>query len=308
MGQVLRSDLAGLPAYSAGDGPDIFVLGWPGEFLPWQFTPAQNNAAQAGRYLSGVLQALAGRRVILVAHSLGARVVMVALDGLPRRNPPPVAGLLLIQGAIPAVSIRNWRSTFRETFPAAELADLRAGRPSRPPIEETESGVGRFVAAAERTAHLVVTVAGADIPLKNAFALNEALLPSDKNRPMILPQMGESPGDGPEARAIGAPFPTGNIYRSYEEVAPDTTKQFDPSSRDFDVEIPSLKPTDPSRVMSRSEWVFEFYVPHPSYREIRLDQGQWWRLLHDWHGVMKDTAMRNRILRESWEVFAAEPN
>src|SRR5262245_33970899 len=34
---VLRAELAALPVYAAGSGPNILVLGWPGEVLPWQF-------------------------------------------------------------------------------------------------------------------------------------------------------------------------------------------------------------------------------------------------------------------------------
>jgi hypothetical protein len=54
-GEVLRTELAGIPAYATSDGPDIFVFGWPGEFHLWQFAAARDNAASAGLYLSGVL-------------------------------------------------------------------------------------------------------------------------------------------------------------------------------------------------------------------------------------------------------------
>ncbi len=308
MGDVLRAELAGLPAYSAGEGPDILVIGWPGEFSAWKFTSAQDNATGAGRYLTGVLQALNERRVILIAHSLGAGVAMTALDGLTEGSAPPLAGLLLIQGAIPAVSIRNWRLTLHVTFPAAELDDIRAGKPLRSPIEETASGRGSFVTAAAKAEHFVVTIAGADIPLKNAFALSETFIPFDKNRPLIPPQIGEMIGDAVEVGAIGSPFPTGKIYRTYDQVMPGPVNQFDPHRREIGANIPSLKQPDDSRVMSRSKWVFEFDVPHRSYHELRLDEGQWWRLLHDWHGVMTNAEARHRILSESWAIFTATPN
>lgn len=125
---------------------------------------------------------------------------------------------------------------------------------------------------------------------------------------MVLPQIGDSAGNAVGVQAIGYPFPTGEIYRSYEQVLPDPKKRYEPHIRQFGAEIPDLRPTDPSRVLSRSEWVFEFHVPHPSYHEIRLDRGQWWKLLYDWHGVMNDAVMRHRILRESWAVFTGQVN
>lgn len=302
-GDVLRAELAALPAYVHGTGPDIFVFAWPGEFSPWQFTAAQSNATHAGPYLGDVLKGLAGRRIILVAHSLGSNVAMVAMTRLPATDGvPPVAGMLLIQGAIPAVSIRTWHSTYTLTHPSAELYDLRAGKQSNPPYVETAEGAGQFVAAAAKAAHLVVTTAGADIPLGNAFSINETFAPSDRNRPMIMPERGDSAGNGIDAQAIGTPFPSGRVTRFYDEVLPDplNNSKFDPQ---VGPQIPDMRPTDPSRVLNHNVWEFEFRVPHRSYHEIRLDRGQWYRVLYDWHSVMIDQAIRERILRESWAVF-----
>jgi pimeloyl-ACP methyl ester carboxylesterase len=315
-GEVLRTELAGLPAYALTDGPDIFVFGWPGEFWPWQFPAARDNAARAGLYLSGVLQGLTGRRVILVAHSLGAEVVMTSAADLPEHDrTPPLAGMLLIEGAIPAVSIRNWRSTFTETHPRADLENLIHHNAQSPPYVETSVGGGRFVPAAAKAAHLVVTTAGADIPLADAFALNERFLPSDRNGPIIP---ADRAGNQIEALAIGTPFPSGKIHRHFEEVLllPDLQKDFAPVGQ-FRPHLPPVtapvtslfddRPTDPSQVLSSDDWDFEFQVEHLSYHEIRLG-GQWSRLLYDWHGVMNDEIMRHRILSESWAFFTGQAN
>ena len=292
-GEVLRTELAGLPAYAASDGPDIFVFGWPGELHLWQFAAARDNAALAGLYLSGVLQGLTGRRVILVAHSLGAEVVMTAAADLAKHDgTPSLAGMLLIEGAIPAVSIRDWRETFTETH----LLE-----PERPPFVETSVGSGRFVAAAAKAAHLVVTIAGGDIPLADAFALDETFRPSDQNRPMVVPENGPV---GIDAQAIGTPFPTGKIFRHAEDVLHTARQDSWQSGSSL-----GYHPYEPKDVVVTSyDWVYEFQVQHPSYHEIRLDRGQWWRLLYDWHGVMNDEIVRHRILSESWAIFTGQAN
>jgi pimeloyl-ACP methyl ester carboxylesterase len=302
-GEVLRTELAGLPGYAASDGPDIFVFGWPGEFGPLQFAAARDNAARAGLYLSGVLQGLTRRRVILVAHSLGAEVVMTAAADLPEHDrTPPLAGMLLIEGAIPAVSIRNWRETFTETYPRTDLENAFHGKPESKPYVETRVGKGRFVAAAARAAHLVVTTAGGDITLADAYALNETFLPSDLNGPIIPGEIGDDTGNRITAQAIGTPFPSGEIHRHAEVLLPDL-----PPGQHFDASTPDYLPTDPWRVVNSDDWDFEFQVQHPSYHEIQL-RGQWSRLLYDWHGVMNDEIMLHRILSESWAFFSGQAN
>ncbi|WP_158248110.1 alpha/beta hydrolase [Paracoccus sp. SY] len=303
-GEVLRADLAALPAYAGGAGPDILVFGWPGELRPWQFSTAQRNAAHAGKYLGDILNQIRGRRIFVVAHSLGAGVAMTAADTLPQDGEnSPLAGILLVQGAIPAVSIREWNSTLTVTFPAAELDDLRRGKPPREPKPYIEIGKGSLVAAASKASHLVVTTAGPDIPLGTAMKLDETFLPLDPNRPLIPPDIGDAKGNAINLQAIGTPFPDGKIYRRYDQVLPDPLEDYSLGLDGHQPEIVSVKPVDPSRVMSRTDWVFEFHVPHPSYHEIRLDRGQWWRLLRDWHGIMNDASLREGVLRESWAVF-----
>lgn len=303
-GAVLETELAGLPQY-AGAGPDILVFGWPGETGVFQFSAATQNAARAGAVLGDILRQLPQRRIILVSHSLGAKVVMTAAGKLLEQDGrPPLAGMLLVQGAIPAVSIREWTSIFTLTHPAADLADLVAGRPPQPPYVENVSRRGDFVEASQRAAHLVVTTAGDDIPLANFFTLDETFRPQDMTRPRVPPQIGDFAGNGIDTHPLGTPFPRGKVYRMYEEKLPEPPPAaMGLGNQGARNDMPSLRPADPSRVLSRAEWEFTFRVPHPSYHEIRLGTGQWWRLLFDWHGLMNDPPTRRHILLESWAVF-----
>ena len=304
IGSVLRNELANVASYSGSVGPDVFVFGWPGEHGPFQFSEAQDSASRAGEYLAGILRRLPERRIILVAHSLGAAVVMRAAAGLPTEDGfPPLAGILLVEGAIPATSLRSWRSTYKLTHPAAEMGDLAMGVTPPPPYIEVASGRGVFVGAAVNAEHLVFTTAGDDIPLSNWFVIDEIFRPSTSSGPIIPPAEGGGFTDRIDRIAIGTPFPDDRIYRSYEEVMPDPLENTIRNEFDARSELPSLRPTDPTRVLSRSEWTFEFHVPHPSHHEIRLDEGQWWRFFFDWHGVLKNPVVRNLILDESWRVF-----
>jgi pimeloyl-ACP methyl ester carboxylesterase len=303
-GENLRAALAGLPSYAASGGPDVFVFGWPGEFSIVSFGSARENATRAGHYLGGVLRGLKNRRIILVAHSLGAEVVMTAAGDLPDPAPAPqLAGMLLVEGAIPAVSIRKWRSTFTETYPRTDMENAAQGKPLGKPYVETEEGEpGRFVAAARRAAHLVVTTAGDDGTLGSAFKLNETFLPSDRKGPIIPGEVGDDTGNNITAQAIGIPFPTGAIHRHHEDLLPDLDIR-----EKSDAKLPKIFPTNAWKVMTADDWDFEFKVEHASYHEIRLG-GHWWRVLYDWHGVMNDEVVRHRILTESWAFFSGRAN
>jgi pimeloyl-ACP methyl ester carboxylesterase len=189
-GENLRADLAWLPSYAESGGPDIFVFGWPGELI--SFGSAQANAVRAGHYLGSVLERLKNRRVILVSHSLGAEVVMTAAGDLPEPAPtPPLAGILLVEGAIPALSIRSWRSTLTETHPFTDFESAVQGKLPGEAFVETKSGEGRFVAAAARAAHLVVTAAAGDAVLSGLFAEHEKFVPSDSKGPIIFAEVGD---------------------------------------------------------------------------------------------------------------------
>jgi pimeloyl-ACP methyl ester carboxylesterase len=298
-GNNLRADLAGLPSYATSGGPDIFVLGWPGEFSVLSFGSAKENAIRAGHYLASVLEQVKNRRIILVSHSLGAEVVMTAAGDLPEPVPtPPLAGILLVEGAIPALSIRSWRSVLTETYPRTDAENAMEGKPPKAAFVEIQTGVGRFVSAATRASHLVVTTAGGDSVLANPFKLHETFLSSDKDRLMTPGEIGDDAGNWISAQAIGIPFRTGGIHRHYEQLVPDLELH---EHSKFD-DLPKIFPTDPWKVMNADDWDYEFKVEHPSYHEIPLS-GDWWRLFKDWHGVMNDEVIRRRILSESWAFF-----
>jgi pimeloyl-ACP methyl ester carboxylesterase len=302
-GENLRADLAGLPEYDASGGPDVFVFGWPSEFSLIFFQWARENADRAGHYLGGVLQQLKNRRVFLVSHSLGAEVIMTAAGDLPEpASTPPLAGMLLVEGAITALSIRSWQSTLTETSPHTDLENAMHGKPPSKAFVETQGGKGRFIEAAARAAHLAVTTAGGDGVLASPFKLNETLLPPDKNDPIIPGEVGDDTGNWIAAQAIGIPFPTSGIRRHFEKLLPDGELH-----KQSKFNLPEIFPTDPWKVMYADDWYYEFKVEHPSFHEIPLT-ADWWKILYDWHGVMNDKAFRPRILTESWAFFTGQTN
>ena len=302
-GENLQADLAWLPSYADSGGPDIFVFGWPGEFI--LFGSAQANAVRAGHYLGNALERLKNRRVILVSHSLGAEVVMTAAGDLPEPSPtPPLAGILLVEGAIPALSIRNWRSTLTETHPFIDYENAAHGKPPSEAFVETKSGEGRFVAAAARAAHLVVTAAAGDAVLSGLFAEHEKFVPSDSKRPIIFAEAGDDATGWITAQAVGIPFRTDPIDSHFEEPLPELTLPKQHSKFD---DLPKIYLRDPTKVMNADDFKYEFNVVHPSYLEIPLS-GEWWKILYDWHGVMNDEVVRRRILSDSWAFFNGQTN
>jgi hypothetical protein len=96
--------------------------------------------------------------VILLAHSLGAAVVMETL-----RSGRTVRVAVLVQGAIPATSILTWEYEIERTFPATDLNDLAKGRPIRDPLREEGTERGCFVAAPMNADRMIVTTSSQDL-------------------------------------------------------------------------------------------------------------------------------------------------
>jgi pimeloyl-ACP methyl ester carboxylesterase len=86
----------GFDGQSKGEGVAI-AFGWPARGTIWK---AYERAAIAGRALAGLIETIGrlapGRRVHLLAHSLGARV---ALTALPHVSAPLVDRMILMSGA-----------------------------------------------------------------------------------------------------------------------------------------------------------------------------------------------------------------
>lgn len=294
VGENLLSDLAQLPQY-LHQGPDVLVFLWPSEFGLSDFSQAQHNASLSAQYLLSIIGPVAGRKRYLVAHSLGSKVLMDCLAGMQGQL-QPISGVLLVAGAIPAVSVREWSSSKTTRFPAAEsLGRLGESRP----IEERTEGVGEYVAAAARADQFVVTVSSGDSVLGRIFSLGRISEDYRKKGPLIPPVEGELPGQQAQDLAIGSPFPPSPLFRSFDQLLPDpvgdTNRRRDP--------VPRLQ-TDPSRVMSSTVLRFDFKVPHPSYHELVLSDIRW-RPLTYWHAPLNDPAMRREILARAWTHFGS---
>lgn len=293
VGENLLAGLARLPQYQQ-QGPDLLVFLWPGEFGLSDFSIAQSNASQAAAYLSSIVSPIVGRKRYLVAHSLGSKVLMESLSSMPGHL-ESISGVLLVAGAIPAVSVRKWSSTMTIRFPAAEL-----GRPSESrPIEEREEGVGEYVAAAARAKHFIVTISTGDGVLGRIYSLDRVSEDYRKKGPLVPPSEGELPGQQAQDLAIGSPFLTSPVFRKFDQVLPDPVGD---RSRGTD-RVPRLQ-ADPSRVMSSTVWEFNFNVPHPSYYELQLSEIRWSPLTY-WHAPLNDPGMRHEILARAWARFGS---
>ena len=303
VGEMLRIDLAGLPQYQGGEGPDVLVFVWPSEF-GFGFSTAQANAGVAGSYLAPIIGQTPHRTRYLVAHSLGSKVVMEAMSALPGSGDGHrIEGVLLAGGAIPATSIRTWSYTLRNRFPAAEvwsrsLADAR-------PIEEKGGGIGEYVVAASRARHLVVTISGGDTVLDQAYSVDELIAADGKNRPLVPPWPGTAPRTLPQNLAVGSPFPESPIHGRFDHESKDTTAQYGTSANaPYSQSVPPmLRTPNPTRVLQSTEWTYDFQVPHSSFHEVRLDEGSW-RPLYYWHGLLTDSQMRREVLSRAWAIFA----
>ncbi len=280
-------------------GPDILVFIWPGEFGFVDFSGAQRNASRSAEYLSALLGRMTDRKLYLVAHSLGSKVLMEGLSGLPVPAPRrPVAGVLLVAGAIPATSVRNWSQTVTTRFPAAELQGRSA---ETGPVREHTEGTGEYVAAASRAEHLVVTVASGDSVLGQLYSIDR-LLAGASTQPLVPPSLGAAPRTLPQNLAIGSPFPGNPIFVRFDQELKDPTVGSGRIEREK--AVPRLQGPDPSRVIMSIEWRFDFHVPHPSYHELVLADIQWRPLVY-WHAPLNDPTMRREIVARAWALFDA---
>ncbi len=279
VGENIRVDLAQLPRYRMA-GPDVVVFLWPSDLGLLDFSAAQRSAKTAGDYLGRALAALTGRHLYLVAHSLGAKVAMESVSAVPE-----IEGILLVEGAIRATSIRTWTERVSVRFPFGEAVSPRT---SKPVVVEEEPRTGTYVNAAAKARHLVVTIGERDAVLSDAYSL-DAFVRTDADGPNVPPWIGEAPEGLPQNIAIGSPFPSNPVYRRYDQPFPGAKPQagrLAPSPRD---------------TWTSTSWCYWFTVPHPSFHELRLTDGP---RLYGEHSALGDASMRRYVLTESWSFFS----
>ena len=298
VGQVLRADLAQLPQYRQQDGPDVVVFSWPGEFGIFGFSKAQGSATRAARYLASVIREMSGRRIYLVGHSLGSKVVMEAVSALgSAADAHPVDGILLVEGAIPATSVRTWKSAFTASFPTAQALGLNAK-----PIVEEDSGTGEYVAAAALAAHVVITTARWDTVLGQAYSLDELFAPDSPNRPKVPASVGIAPRTLPQTRAIGSPFPSSPVYVRHEHKMNDPNRYVPGNYPGGQQSLPPYRPVDSFNTYQVSEWKFVFSVPHTSFHEFQTDKW-WWGPFRYRHAPLHEPLVRRDVLTRAWAIY-----
>jgi pimeloyl-ACP methyl ester carboxylesterase len=286
IGDNMRAELAQLPRYRIA-GPDVVVFGWPGELGVFDFSGAQHNAELAGVYLGRLLAAVSDRRVYLVAHSLGAKVAMESASWVRE-----IEGILLVQGAIRATSIRTWIEKIRTSFPVP-AATLPRTSPDFPKTikYDAQRKTGRYVNAAAKAKHFVVTV-GTDAVLSRAYALDATLAKADADAPLVPPWVGEAPESLPQNLAIGSPFPSNPVYRHWDQPFPNH-----PLAGAKRSERLALAPGD---TLQSTDWCYWFTVPHPSFHELKFTGEPWF---YDEHSALADPVMRRYLLTEAWAFF-----
>jgi len=279
IGENIRADLAELPRYEMA-GPDVVVFTWPSEF-GFDFGAAQRNAQTAGDYLGRALAGVSGRRLYMVAHSLGAKVAMESARALPE-----LEGMLLVEGAIRAITIRTWTQRVSVRSPFGEALSPRT---SKPVVVEERLETGKYVNAAAKARHLVVTIGANDAVLSDAYSL-DAFVRTDADAPQVPPWVGEAPEDLPQNIAIGSPFPSNPVYRRDDRPFPGAKPQ--PGR---------LAPVAPADTWTSTSWCYWFTVPHPSFHELKLSDGP---RLYGQHSALGDGSMRRYLLTKSWSFFS----
>lgn len=303
----VAADLAERQPPESSHKPDVLVFGWPGETKARQFSRAQTAASQAAKYLADLLSQLRKRRIILIAHSLGAAVAMEALSEVPQTaESPSFHAIILIQGAIPVASLRTWSYKITVRFPAAETHDRIAGRKPHPGYIEEGEGVGCYVDAASKARHLIVTRSADDITLSRMYATDEMFVPGLCQGPRVFPVEGETVRTLPQTLAIGSGMDREEIFRIHRELMPEDPGTIsDPwgapeNPGNF---VPTLRPPDDSQVLLERAETYSFKIPHPSYHEIHLSRLSGWRPFFDWHSPLNYRTMRADLLGQIWHIL-----
>lgn len=303
----IHSSIKDLERYETQRPEPLYVhFAWPGDFSLVRFSSAQNAASGSAQFLHALLDQLAStpgiERTIVIAHSLGAHVTMEALyvAYAAGTRDPIMDALVLVQGAIPAVSIRSWRSEIETRFPSLEVYSLVYDDIEWPePITTTyESGFGRYYFSSRLAKQLIVTTARWDESLRTWFAVDELHAPFERSRPNTMPVPGRIFPDGEvKVMAIGTPFPDNPVYDIWQPVKhPMADWRRSDRWDEFDRRI-ELQP-DPTEILLQSKVKYDFEIGHPNFHHVPLEL-----LIRptEWHSPLADEESRKDLLDEIWD-------
>lgn len=231
------------------------------------------------KLISKIDQATGKAPIVVIAHSLGARVALGALGQLPTGIHIDV--LMLVQPAIPAASIYDWRGsdTYNRLYPGRIAWDT----PTTP---------CQFATAIDRAARVIVTTSVRDTDLSIWFRLGRELI---------------AEGCWPlrSAPALGLPYSA----EDHSDVYPGYPRFWEDRNRLTNRKILGLEPADPpgsQRSLRDTPALaaivdYTFEISHPSVEFVSLEElldappADWHSPFEGSHGEALIQAARNRI-------------
>lgn len=294
MARLVQTGLRGMASDGRSIPRDVILLSWPGG--PSSFVEADARAVEASLHLAALLEGLESPHVWVMAHSLGARV---ALEAMLRARAPdvrPLDGLVLVQPAIEALSLRRWRVKETISEPAQDVLRQRKGEPQFGVQTSTISGTGCYVAALPRARRIIVTTAPDDTVLNGAFASNAAFLGTKCAGPFLPSRDGRVGTRLPQFLALGTPLED-EYMASLDQPSPTLgTGLSDPFAQPPDgVETYRLQP--PDQVWRSEFYDAEFEVGSEAVQFVDLRSLRLWFLPTYWHSPLLYDRMRERILQ-----------
>jgi pimeloyl-ACP methyl ester carboxylesterase len=234
------------PAFS------LYAFLWRGNFGEISFGTAQAAADATAPSLAILIERLAQprRKVVVIAHSLGARVALESLFDLPPRDPPWIDSLVLVQAAVPATDLLKWTAVNE--------------------LSETEAIVhcaGRYADAIHNARQVVYTHSTRDDTLLRWFTMKEDWAPTHDK--CFLPLFGADGQAG--AIALGSPFASTAL-----ELLPPPRLPLQPRRQSGLMIDPFREPLrkDPGEIaieFPAALYKYEFRWDHPDHEEVDLD-------------------------------------
>jgi len=272
----LRANLMQAEPLNAPSSFSFYAFLWKGDFGEAEFGTAQAAADATAPSLASLIQQLAerGHKIVLIAHSLGGRVVLESLLNLPPRDRPWIDSLVLVQAAVPATDVARWTMTniLSETEPVVRCS-------------------GRYADAIRDSRQIVYSFSARDMTLYNWFSGYEFRWPThqkcdlpsfdDLRRTVFSQGNFFSMGGVVRATALGSPF---------ESTAEELLPPLRPTVR---LEIKPLDPfgriarstlTDSLTTIPETLYRYEFSCDHPDCESVNLDTlpGDF-ASITDWH-------------------------
>ncbi len=195
---ALRKTLKYLPET---DSLAFLAFLWRGDFGRLAFSKsrqaADDTAPSFADFLATVVREAKGARLVILTHSLGAEVVLEALEALRHTNGHPVVDtLILVQGAVPFYSLYNWTVKIGVLNPSDAV--------TRPDYIKQCSG--KYATAIELASQVIFTVSAKDLVLGRAYYYYNELI-GPPTAPCDLPIFH---GVDDRVTALGSPIDTGD--------------------------------------------------------------------------------------------------